>query len=134
MVGVGYADVWGGVGGNICDDVVVYLAIVGIEPKVHADIRVQRLKVCYGLLVYLGLGLVGVVLCPEGYLLIPVCVEFLRLREFPEPPGAVAAGKERKQHTQRQYEADKLFIHTNPLYLLWMRRPLSCCGISETAL
>ena len=70
----------------------------------------------------------------EGYLIIPVCVEFLRHREFPEPTGAVAAGKERKQHTQRQYEADKLFIHTNPLYLLWIRRPLSCCGISETAL
>ena len=68
MVGVGYADVRGSLGGDVCDNIVVDLAVIGIKPHIDGDIRVQLLKAVDSFLVYSGLGLVGIVLRPEGYL------------------------------------------------------------------
>ena len=41
VIGVGDADVGGGAGGDVGDDIVVNIAVVGIEPQRDRDIGVQ---------------------------------------------------------------------------------------------
>ena len=60
VVRVGDAHVGGGAGGDVGDDVVVDVAVVGVQPQVHGDVGVQRLKVLN--------GLAG--RCPSGVLLV----------------------------------------------------------------
>ena len=78
MVGVGDAHVGRGIGGDIGDHIVVDLAIVGVQPQLHCDIGVQRLKVGDGLVVDVHLRFVGVVLGPEGDLILPRLVKAVR--------------------------------------------------------
>ena len=78
MVGIGNADIGGGVRSDVGDHIVVNFPVIGVQPQVHGDIGVQRFKIGDGLLVDGHLGQVGVVLCPEGDLKIPPCVEGVR--------------------------------------------------------
>src|SRR5699024_9622754 len=100
VVGVGDADVGGGAGGNVGDDIVVDVAVVGVEAQGHRDVGIEGLEILNGLLVDVGLVLVGVVFGPEGDLVIPGCVEGLRHREGRLLPAAVTAGEEGKPHNQ----------------------------------
>ena len=71
MVRVGDAHVGGGLGGDVGDHVVVDVPVVGVKPQVYGDVGVQGLKIGDGLFVDVGLGHVGVVLGPEGDLILP---------------------------------------------------------------
>ena len=102
VVGIGDADVGGGVGGDICDDIVVDTAVIGIEPHIHRDVRVQGLEVRNGLLVNGRLGLVGVVLGPEGDFVLFGTVKALRHRKGRAVPGAVAGAQ--RQHAQKHQQ------------------------------
>ena len=69
MVRVGDAHIGCGVRGDVGDHIVVDLAVVGVQPQIHGDVGVQRLKIRDGLLVDGHLGQVGIVLGPEGNLI-----------------------------------------------------------------
>ena len=81
MVRVRDADIGCGIGCNVGDDIIIDATVVGIEAHIHGDIRVQRLKVRNGLLVNRGLDFVGVVLRPEGDVIMLRAVEALGDRE-----------------------------------------------------
>ena len=68
VVGVGDADVGGGVCGNICDNVAVNASVVGVELEIYLDIGVKCLKILNRLLVYRHLSQIGVVFRPKAYL------------------------------------------------------------------
>ena len=77
MVRVGDAHVGGGIRCNVCDDVIINFPIVRIQAKIYSDIGIQSLKIRNCLLVDVRLGLIGVVFCPEGNLVVPRGVKFL---------------------------------------------------------
>ena len=93
VVGVGNAHVGGGIGGDVGDDIVVDLAVVGIQPQIHGDVGVERLEIRNGLLVDVHLGHVGIVFGPEGDLIVPGGVELLRDHKGGFLLGAVAAAE-----------------------------------------
>ena len=76
MVGVGDADVGGGVRGDVGNDVVVDFAVVRVKPKIYGDIGVQGFKIGYCLFIDFGLGFVCVVFGPESDLVISGGVKF----------------------------------------------------------
>ena len=71
MIGIGDADVGRGAGGNVGDNVVIDLAVVGVQAQLDPDVGIERLEIADGLLIDLGLGFVGVVLGPEADLIFP---------------------------------------------------------------
>ena len=105
VVGIGDADVGGGVGGDVCDDVVVDAAVIGVETHVHRDVRVQGLKVRNGLLVDGRLGLVGVVLGPEGDFVLLGTVKALRNRKGRAAAGTVTGAQ--RQHAEKHQKREK---------------------------
>ena len=78
MVRIRDADVRRRVCLDIGDDIVIDAAIIRIETKIDFDIGVKRLKICDRLFIYTGLIDVGIVLCPEGDLVIAGGVKLLR--------------------------------------------------------
>ena len=117
VVRIGDADIGCGIGGDVRDDIVVDAPVVGIEPHVHRDIRVQGLKVRDGLLVDGRLDLVGVVFGPEGDFVLPGTVKALRNREGCSPAGAVAGAQRQhaEEHQQRQKEGRESVSPDHPL-------------------
>ena len=71
MIGVGDADVRGGVRRNVRNDIIVNFAVIGIQTQVHSDVRVDIFKILDGFLIDVGLAFVRVILCPERDLIIP---------------------------------------------------------------
>ena len=61
MVRIGDADIRGGIGGNIGDNVIIDSAVVRIQAQVYRNIGIKRLKVLNGFFVNIRLGLVGIV-------------------------------------------------------------------------
>src|SRR5699024_6367561 len=104
VVGVGDADVGGGAGGDVGDDVVVDIAVVGVQAQRHRDVGVQRLKVRNGLLVNFGLADVGIVFGPEGDLIVPGRVKGGGHREGRLFAAAVAAGQQQRPGQSRRGE------------------------------
>ena len=78
MVGVGYADVGGGVGRDIGDNVVVYLAVVVVKAKIDLDVRIKLFKILNRLFINGYLCLVGIVFCPLGDLVFFCFVKLCR--------------------------------------------------------
>ena len=108
MVRIGDAHVGRGVRGDVGDHVVIDAAVVGVQLHRYRDVGIQGLEVRDGLLVDLGLGLVGVVLGPEGDLILPRGIEALGHLEGAAALGAVAAGERQRAENQRQRETDPL--------------------------
>ncbi len=120
MVGVGDADVGGGVRGDVGNDVVVDFAVVRIQPEIHGDVGIQRFKVRNGLLVDVHLSHVGVVFCPEGDLIPPGGVKLIGNRIgtgsggiLPGGKRTVAAGEGKGQHKGKG-EGKQLFHPFTP--------------------
>ena len=97
MVRICHADIGGGLGGDIGDHIAVEPAIVGVQPQVYLDVGIQRLKFSNGGLIDLHLGQVGIVLCPEGDLVIPGGVKFPRQHKLACASCAMAAGEHQRQ-------------------------------------
>ena len=139
VVGVGDAHIGRGVGGDVGDDIVVDLAVVGIQPQLHRDVGVQRLKIGDGFVIDIHLCLVGVVLGPECDLVLPGLVKAVRYGEGILPAGAVAAAQ-RQQGEQRQQRGNiRLFHHplvppleTPSMILLRNRRNSTISGTEMT--
>ena len=66
----------------MCDDIIVYLAVVGIEAELYLYIRIKCLKILYRVLIYFHLSSVCVVLSPEGQLIITRGIKFIRHLKF----------------------------------------------------
>ena len=122
VVGVGDADVGGGVRGDVGNDVVVDFAVVRIQPEIHGDVGIQRFKVRNGLLVDVHLSHVGVVFCPEGDLIPPGGVEFVGNRIgtgsggiLPGGKRTVAAGEGKGQRKGKQQGKQLFHPFTPPL-------------------
>ena len=95
MVRIGNADVRRRPGGNIGDNVVVYLSVVGIQPQVYRNIRIQGLEIRDRLLVNVRLTLVRVIFGPKGQLVLLLSSSNVSGAERPRRlPRAVAAGQE----------------------------------------
>ena len=75
MIGISDADIGSGLCGYIGYNIVVYLSVIGIKAHIDVYIGIDRLKILYGFFVYGSLGLVRIVLCPEGYLVMFVLVK-----------------------------------------------------------
>ena len=103
VVRVGDADVGGGVGCDVGNDVIVDFAVVRIKPQVHGDVGIQLLEIFNGLLVDVHLGLVGVVFGPEGDFVVPAVVKGFGNLEGCLFLGTVAAceGQAQKQKKQQ---------------------------------
>ena len=114
MVRVGNTDIGRCIGGDIGDDVVVNGAVVRIGTDIHMNVGVEGLKVLNGLFIDLDLGLVGIVLGPEGNVVISGGVEFFRQLKGYTFGGSVAAcqqsaaDKDQHQH-KRQKSSSGLF-------------------------
>ena len=102
VVGIGDAHVGRGVGGDVGDDVVVDGAVVRVGLQLHLDVGIQRLEVPDRLLVNLLLGVVAVVLGPEGEDVLPGGVEFRRHLKARALLPAMAARKSQKQEQENQ--------------------------------
>ena len=122
VVGVGDADVGGGVGCDVGNDVVVNFAVVRVQPEIHGDVGIQGFKIRDGLFVDVHLGHVGVVFRPEGDLIAPGGVKVVRNLVgdgsggiFPGGKRAVTAGEGKGQHKGKRER--KQFFHpfTPPL-------------------
>ena len=115
VVGIGDADVGRGVGGDVGDDVVVDLAVVGVQAHGHGDAEIQRLKGFDGLLIDGRLGLVGVIFGPEGDFVAPGRVERLGNLEGAAAPGAVAARERQQRGNQHERQQSSLHPLVPPL-------------------
>ena len=91
MVRIRNADIGRCVGRNIGDDIVVDLTVIGVEPHVHLDIRVESFEAADCIFIDFCLCLVRVILGPEGDLMFDIFVKFLRHHEFHSLRRAVAA-------------------------------------------
>ncbi len=76
MVWVGYADVRGGACCDVGYNVVVNPAVISVKPQIYAYVWIKLLKIRDSLFVDGSLGLVGVVFCPEGKLILAGFVKF----------------------------------------------------------
>ena len=72
MVGIGNADIRRRIGLNVGDNVVVNTAIVGIQTQLNLDVGIKCFKIGNRLLIYARLSDVGIVLGPEGQLVLLV--------------------------------------------------------------
>ena len=115
VVGIGDADIGGGVRCDIGNDIVVNLAVVRIQPQIYRDIGIQRFEVRNGLLVDLHLGHVGIVLCPEGNLEITGRIKGFRDFKNLLLRGAVTAGKRCQQNDGKEYGNDSFHPFIPPL-------------------
>ena len=122
VVGVGDADVGGGVRGDVGNDVVVDFAVVRIQPEIHGDVGIQFFKVRDGLLVDVHLSHVGVVFCPEGDLIPPGGVKLIGNRIgtgsggiLPGGQRTVAAGEGKGQRKGKQQGKQLFHPFTPPL-------------------
>ena len=109
MIGIGDADIGRRPCGNIRDHVVVDIAVIRVQTKVHGNVRIQLLKIRDGLLVNLRLVDVRIVLRPEGDLVLLRGVKFLRHGKRRLLPLPVAAG----QKTQAQKEQKRRQLFSN---------------------
>ena len=98
MVRIGDAHVRRGSRGNVCDDVIIDIAVIRIKAQIHRNIRVQLLKVGDRLLIDLCLIDIRIVFRPECNLIISGGVKALRHRESGLLSLSVAAGKKRQAH------------------------------------
>ena len=114
MVGIGYAYIRRCVGCNVCDNVVIYFAVVRIKPKAYFYVWVEQFKVAYGLLVYPCLVLIGIVLGPEGKLILPRSIELLRHYERIHAAGAVARRERAAERNERYYKAYGFYCAAHP--------------------
>ena len=94
MVRVGDAHIRRSARGNIGDHIIVNVVIVGIKPQVYRNIRIQFLKIRYGLAVNIRLGLIGVIFGPERDFIVPGSVDFLRDSESCLLPASMTASQE----------------------------------------
>ena len=83
-------------------EAVVDAAVVRVQLHRHRDVGIQGLEALDGLLVDLRLGLVGIVLRPEGDLVVPGGIEGLRHLEPGPAPAAVAPGQTEGQEDEDQ--------------------------------
>ena len=100
MVGVGYAYVGGSAGGDVRYNVVVYLAVVGVQAEIYGNVRVERLEIRYRLFVNRGLSFVGVVFRPERYLVVFTLVKAVGNGELFKSSASVT-GREGKTRRRR---------------------------------
>ena len=100
VIRVGDADIGCRIGGNIGNDIVVNFAVIRVQVQVYRDIGIQGFKICNGFLVDFRLGFVGIIFRPEGDLIVPGSIEFLRNGEFRQPLGTMAAGQRQGQPAQ----------------------------------
>ena len=138
MVRIGDAHIGGSIGCDIGDDIIVDTAVIGVKPQIHGDIGIQRLKIRNGFLVNIRLGHVGIILGPEGDLVIAGGVEFLRYSEGNPFHLAVAAGKYQcQQHQNSDYFFHPLVppLATPAMIFLWKikNRMISGTEITTTA-
>ncbi len=138
MVGVGDADIRGGIGGDIGDDVIVDLAVVGIQAHIHVNIGIERLEIINGLLIDLRLCLVGVILGPEDDLIVSGGIQGLRDLKGTDLARAVA-GAEEKQGGQEEDKEAKTLSHplvppleTPSMIFLWKTRKRTIRGTEMT--
>ena len=140
VVRVGDAHVGGGIGGDVGDDIVVDLAVVGVQPQLHRDVGIQRLKIVDGLVVDVHLRLIGVVLGPERDLVLPGLVKAVRHGEGVLPAGAVAAAQRQQREQRQQQRGEPHFFHhplvppleTPSMTLLRNRRNSTISGTEMT--
>ena len=102
MVRIGNTDIGRRVGGDVGDDIIVDLAVIRIQAHIDFDVGIDRLEVRDGLFIYGGLGLVGIVLGPEGELELPGSIKGFRYLEFRHTGGAMAAGQQPAGQRQQQ--------------------------------
>ncbi len=88
--------------GYVRNDVVVDLRVIRIQLQRHRDVRIQRFEILDGLLIHRRLVLVGVVLGPEGNLVLLRLVKALRHRKGRLPLRAVASRQGRCRKNPRQ--------------------------------
>ena len=105
VVGVSDAHIGGGIRGDVGDDIVVDLAIVGIQPQVDRDVGIQLLEAGDGTIVDLHLGHLGIVLGPEGNFVIPGGVEGFRNFENLLLLRAVAGGEGNQEDKNQEQTA-----------------------------
>lgn len=78
VVRVSDAHIWGGFCGNVGNDIIVDLAVIGVKPQVYSNIGIQGLEIGDGLFVNFRLGFVGVVFGPEGDFIVLGGIKFFR--------------------------------------------------------
>ena len=108
MVRISYADIRRRTGRDVRDDIVIDLVVIRIKPEVYLDVRIELLKIFYGLIVYLRLGDVGIVLCPENYLVSLIGIKSFRHRKLCRTFLAVTACKRRQNESCRHERSDDL--------------------------
>ena len=101
MVGISDAHIRSGISGNIGYDIVVNTSVIGVEADIYMNIRVECFKVRYSLRVNIGLGLVGIVFCPEGDLVVTRSIKSFGNCKLLEGTSSMAAGK--KHAAQHEY-------------------------------
>ena len=131
MIRISNADIGRGIRGNIRYHIIINLAIIRIQPQIHRNIGIKLLKIINSLLIDGCLSLVRVVLSPEGNLIIPGIVKFLRNLKGRKSPGAMAPGQDKKacRCGQGKEKAHEKFCHplvppleTPSIIFLWKIR------------
>ena len=124
MVGIGDADIGRGIGGNIGDHVIVYSAIIRIQPQVHSHIGIEGLEILDGLLIDSGLGLVGVVLGPKGDLIILLRIKFIGNLERIHASGTVTACKQKDGAHKKRCKTRLYRTQMRLAFLVYVFHPL----------
>ena len=106
MIRIGDTDVGRRAGGDIGDHIIVDLSIVCIQPQIHMDVGIERLKIRDCLFIDCGLYFIGVIFCPKGNLIVSGLIELLWdcKRTKPFLPMAscqqTQTASQKQQHTQ----------------------------------
>ena len=90
------------VGGDVGDDIVVDLAVIRIQTHIDLYVGIDFLEVLYSLFINSGLGLVGIILGPEGNLELPGSIKGFGHLEFRHTGGTMAAGQQTAGQCQQQ--------------------------------
>ncbi len=101
MVGIGNADIRRRVSCNVCDNIIINSAVIRIKTQVYAYIWVELLKISNRLLIDFGLRPVGIVLCPEGQLVLFAGIKVLWDLKLSQPFPAVTAGKKKRRADEK---------------------------------
>ena len=105
---------------NIGDHIIVNISIICVKPQVYRDIGIQFLEIFNSLFINVSLGLICIVFCPEGDLIVLGGVESFRDSEscsFFLP--AVTAGKRGKTHKDQKYCCQNFSCSFHPLIPPW---------------
>ena len=102
VIGIGNADIRGGVGCDIGDDIVIDLAVIVVDPDIDMNIGIQLLEGSDRILVDPGLILIRIILCPEGQFKGSAFIQLFGNDKRRHSPRAMASAEKRTADKRRQ--------------------------------